>query len=187
MEDSDTSQVRIEDREDVLWFLEAHEIALPDGLTIEKIRERGAWWQFGEDSFSFRLERHPSPFLSASMSGGPTPARWHIRTRYHYDLPTEEWDVTELSREFSFDPILLVDHVFDRGATRDIWQNAIARIQAADDPEAVFTEEFNQFVEGYRKQWSDVPAEQRTEMLAVLRRAARRRADLPVAAEDNSN
>ena len=178
MNKSDPSQVRIEDREDALRLLTTSEISLPDGLTVRKIRERGAWWEFNEESFSFRLERHPSPLLAASMAGGPTPARWHIRTRYRYHLTSDEWEVKERTREFSFDATLLIDYVFERGVTRDLWQDAIARIQASNDPEATFAEEFDQFVESYREQWRNVPDEERTEMLAVLEQAARRRADI---------
>lgn len=184
MEESDHSQARIEDREDVLRLLQSDDIALPDRLTVEKIRERGAWWRVSDESVSFRLERHPSPFVSASLTGGPSPARWHIRIRYRYDLTTGEWEVTELSREFSFNETLLIDHVFERGATRDHWHDAMGRIQEADDPETTFEEEFDQFVELYREQWREIPTDQRNEMLAVLKRAARRRADLPAVEDD---
>ncbi|MFC6752554.1 hypothetical protein [Halorubrum tibetense] len=84
----------------------------------------------------------------------------------------------ERTREFSFDATLLIDYVFERGVTRDLWQDAIARIQASNDPEATFAEEFDQFVDSYREQWRNVPDEKRTEMLAVLEQAARRRADI---------
>ena len=178
MNKSDPSQVRIEDREDALRLLTTSEISLPDGLTVRKIRERGAWWQINKRDFSFRLERHPSPLLAASIAGGPTPARWHIRTRYRYHPTSGEWEVAELTREFSFDATLLIDYVFERGATRELWQDAVARIQASDDPETAFSAEFNQFVESYREQWHNVPTEKRTEMLAVLEQAARRRADI---------
>ena len=183
MNKSDPSQVRIEDREDALRLLTTSEISLPDGLTVRKIRERGAWWQINKRDFSFRLERHPSPLLAASIAGGPTPARWHIRTRYRYHPTSGEWEVAELTREFSFDATLLIDYVFERGATRELWQDAVARIQASDDPETAFAEEFDQFIESYRQQWRNVPAEQRTEMLAVLEQAARHRAGI---AEDDS-
>lgn len=46
-----------------------------------------------------------------------TPARWHIRKRYTFDLTTGEWDVTEQMREFDFDPWLLVDAEFERPPT----------------------------------------------------------------------
>jgi hypothetical protein len=81
------------DRDDAIWFLERNDIPLPDGLTIEKIKFRGSWWAIDETSFSFRVERHPSgpfPARSASGRGMPTPARWHVRTRYTYDLTTGE-------------------------------------------------------------------------------------------------
>lgn len=180
MSNPDLSEVEITDREDVLWALETYDIPLPDGLTVEKIRDRGAWWRIDDDGFGFRLERHPSPFLGLSLaeSYGPTPARWHIRTRYRYELTTHEWEVTEVSREFVFDPSLLVDHVFDRGATQDHWGAAINRVQAADDPEATFEQEYAKMKEVYREQFAEVPDEKREEMLDVLEEEFRRRAGL---------
>ena len=82
----------------VIRFLERNDIALPDGLTSEKIKSRGCWWAIDDESFSFRVERHPSgPFPSTSMTGRgmPTPARWHIRKRYTYDLTIDEWDADQ--------------------------------------------------------------------------------------------
>lgn len=180
MDEPDLSEMELADRDDVLWVLETQDIALPDGLTVEKIRDRGAWWRIDDGGFSFRLERHPSPFLNLSTTGrhGSTPARWHIRTRYRYDLTADEWDVTELSREFAFDPGPLIDHVFDRGATGEHWEAAIERVRAADEPEATFQQEYAQFEEVYREQFAEVPPDQRDKMLDVLKQEFRRRADL---------
>lgn len=180
MGEPDPSEVDMTDRDDVLWVLESHDIALPDGLTIEKIRDRGAWWRIDDDGFSFRIERHPSPFLSLSMTEGhgPTPARWHIRTRYRYDLRANEWEVTELSREFVFDPGLLIDHVFERGATRDHWAAAIERVRTADNPDAAFEQEYAQMADAYQEQFAEIPDDHRDEMLAVLKQEFRRRVNL---------
>ena len=95
------------DRNDVIWFLEQSNVPLPDGLTIEKIKSRGSWWAIDKESFSFRVERHPSGPFSATSSGEggiPTPARWHVRKRYSYDLTTGEWGVTAvLNRHTAFE------------------------------------------------------------------------------------
>lgn len=84
---NDSGQPDVADRDDAIRFLERNDIPLPDGLTIEKITFRGSWWAIDEESFSFRVERHPSgpfPARSASRRGMPTPARWHVRKRYTY-------------------------------------------------------------------------------------------------------
>lgn len=169
----------ITDRDDVIWFLERNDIPLPDGLTIEKIKSRGSWWSIDEESFSFRIERHPSgpfPSMSSTGRGMPTPARWHVRKRYTYDLTTGQWEVTELTREFDFDPSLLVDAEFERLPKKDIWEQAIARARDADDPEAVLDEQLTVTDEFYRDAFAEVPEDQLDEMLAVLEAEFRRRA-----------
>lgn len=171
----------ITDRDDVIWFLERNDVTLPDGLTIEKIKSRGSWWAIVEESFSFRIERHPAgPFsaMSPSERGTPTPARWHVRKRYSYDLTSSEWEITELMREFDFDPVLLVDAEFDRPPKKDLWEQAIACARDADDPEAVLDEQLTATEEFYRDTFPDVPEDQLGEMLAVLEAEFRRQADL---------
>ena len=171
----------ITDRDDVIWFFERNDITFPDGLTIEKIKSRGSWWAIDQESFSFQIERHPAgPFSAMSLSGRgvPTPARWHVRKRYTYDLTTGEWEVTELMREFDFDPVLLVDAEFERLPKKGLWEQAIARARDADDPEAVVDEQLSVTEEFYRDTFADVPEDQLDEMLAVLEAEFRRRADL---------
>lgn len=179
MAGSDPDTSKITDREDVLWFLETADILLPEGLTVEKIRDRRTWWVIEDEAFSFRLERHPSGmFWSTSPTGGgqPTPARWHVRKRYRYDHETGEWEITELDREFDFNPGLLIDAEFERMGRKAMWDEAITRVQTADDPETVLTEEFAVAEDFYRELFPDVPEEQFEEMLAVLRQAFRQRA-----------
>jgi hypothetical protein len=162
-------------REEVLRFLERSDVHPPDGLTVEKIRHRGGWWIFDDESFSFRMERHPTPFPTGESM--PTPARWHVRTRYTYDLATDEWEVVELHREFEFEPGVLVDAEFERGA-RDRWDAAVDRVQAADELEAVFAEEMASTAEKYRSMFPDVSEDRLEEMLDVIRAEFRRRAGL---------
>jgi hypothetical protein len=169
------------DRDDAIWFLERNDIPLPDGLTIEKIKFRGSWWAIDEESFSFRVERHPSgPFPARSASGRrmPTPARWHVRKRYTYDLTTGEWDVTERMREFHFDAGLLVDAEFEQRLGGEMWDQAIARAQNADDPAAVLDEQLAATKDMYRSAFATVPEEHLDEMLAVLEDEFRRRAGM---------
>ncbi len=93
------------------------------------------------------------------------------------DLTADEWEVTELSREFAFESSLLIDHVFNREVTREHWETAIERARAADDPEATFEQEY---AEGdiYREQFAEAPSDQRDKILAVAKEEFRRRADL---------
>jgi len=166
----------ITDRGGVLWFLERSDVPLPEGLTVGKIRHRGTWWIFDDDSFSFRIERHPTPFpVGESM---PSPVRWHVRTRYTYDLATEEWEVIELRREFEFDPGLLVEAEFERLGARDRWTEAIDRVKAADDPETKLDEEMATTAGFYRSMFPEVPEERLEAMLDVIREEVRRRAGL---------
>lgn len=176
MSNPDPDTPDITDRDDVIWFLEHNDIPLPEGLTVEKIRDRGTWWRFEDDAFSFRLERHPSPLFSMSPAGSP--ARWHIRKRYRYDLTTREWDVTEVHREFHFDAWLLIDAEFEQLGRKGMWEEAINQVQAADDPEATLEEEFTAMAEFYRNVFSDVPEDTVDEMLTVLKNEFRRRAGL---------
>lgn len=169
------------DRDDVIWFLERNDIPLPDGLTMEKIRSRGSWWAIDDGSFSFRVERHPSgPFSATSPSGRgmPTPARWHVRKRYTYNLTTGEWDVTEQLREFHVSPGLLVDAEFERHPRNRMWEEAIAKARDADDPEAVLDEQLATIEDMYRSAFATVPEEHLDEMLTVLEDEFRRRADM---------
>ncbi|ELY45619.1 hypothetical protein [Natronorubrum bangense] len=169
------------DRDDIVWFLEQNDIPLPDRLTVEKIKSRGSWWAINEESFSFRIERHPSGSFFATSPGGrgmPTPARWHVRKQYTYDHTTGEWDVREQMREFHFDPGLLVDAEFERLPKKEIWDKAIARAEDADDPEDVLNEQLAATEDMYRSAFTTVPEEHLDEMLAVLEREFRRRAGI---------
>jgi hypothetical protein len=181
MAGADLDCTEITDRESALWFLESADIPLPEGLTVEKIRDRGAWWAIEDGAFSFRVERHPSPLVTPmSIAGGnaPTPARWHIRKRYCYACETGEWDITEQHREFHFDPGLLIEAEFNQPARKEMWADAIEHVRTADNPDAVLEEEFSATADRYREVCSDVPEDKLEEMLAVLKQAFRRRAGL---------
>ena len=169
------------DRDAVIRFLERNDVVLPDGLTIEKIMSRGCWWAIDDESFSFRVERHPSgPFPSTSMTGRgmPTPARWHIRKRYTYDLTTGKWEVAEHMREFAFDAGLLVDAEFEQLPNKDMWGQALARAKDAEDPAEALDGQLALTEQKYRATFDDVPEDHLEEMLAVLEEAFRRRAGM---------
>lgn len=177
----DTDLLDLADRDAVIRFLERNDVALPEGLTIEKIKSRGCWWAIDNESFSFRVERHPSglfPSTSPSGRGMPTPARWHIRKRYTYDLTTGEWDVAELMREFAFDAGLLVDAEFEQFPNKDMWDQTLAHAGDAEDPEEVLDEQLALTQQMYRDAFEDVPEDHLEEMLTVLEEAFRRRAGM---------
>jgi hypothetical protein len=166
------------DRDAVIRFLERNDVSLPDGLTIEKIKSRGCWWAIDDESFSVRVERHPSgPFSSTSVTGRgmPTPARWHIRKRYTYDLTTGEWDSAELMREFNFDAGMLVDTEFEQSPRKDMWEQALVRARDAEDPEEVLDNQLALTEQLYRDAFAVVPEDHLEEMLAVFEEAFRQR------------
>jgi hypothetical protein len=168
--DSDSGLPDLTDRADVLRFLERTDVPLPDGLTVEKIRSRGRWWAIDEESFGFRIERHPSgPFFG--MEGMPTPARWHVRTWYTYDLTTGEWEVTEQSREFHFDAGLLVDAEFDQLPIDYMWEEA-------EDLETALEKFLDGIERKYRAGFEDIPEDELDEMLSVLEAEFRERAGM---------
>jgi hypothetical protein len=169
------------DRDAVIRFLERNDIALPEELTIEKIKSRGSWWAIDDESFSFRVERHPSgPFPSTSPTGRgmPTPTRWHIRKRYTYDLTTAEWNVAELMREFDFDAGLLVDAEFEQLPNKDMWDQALDCARDAEDPEEVLDDQLALTEQKYRGTFDQIPEDQLEGMLAVLEKVFWRRAGM---------
>jgi hypothetical protein len=169
------------DQDAVIRFLERNDVMLPDGLSVEKIKSRGCWWAIDDELFSFRVERHPSgPFPSTSLTGKgmPTPARWHIRKRYTYDLTTGEWDVAEHMREFDFTPMLLADAEFEQLPNKDMWDQALTRAKDAEDPEEVLDDQLALTEQKYRATFDDIPEDHLEEMLAVLEEAFRRRAGM---------
>jgi BarA-like signal transduction histidine kinase len=66
----------------------------------------------------------------------------------------------------------------EREPRRAMWEDAIARAQEADDPEAVLDEQLAATEDMYRSAFATVPEEHLDEMLAVLEDAFRRRADM---------
>lgn len=166
------------DRDAVIRFLKRSDVVLPDGLTIEKITSRGCWWAINDESFSVRVERHPSGLFSSTSATGrgmPTPARWHIRKRYTYDLTSDEWDIAALMREFDFDAGLLVDAEFEQSPRKARWEQALTRARDAEDPEEVLEDQLVLTEQLYRDAFGHVPEDHLEEMLAVLEEAFRQR------------
>lgn len=79
-------------RDRVLAALDEHDTGRPeDGLTLEKIRNQAFGFQFGSDEvLSFRIERHPTMYLSDMGMPIPdtSPTRFHVVTEYKLD-PTD--------------------------------------------------------------------------------------------------
>jgi len=90
-----------------------------------------------------------------SGRGIPTPARWHIRKRYSYNLTTDEWDVAELMREFAFDAGLLVDAEFEQLPNKDMWGQALARAKDAEDPAEALDDQLALTEQKYRATFDD--------------------------------
>ena len=100
----------------VLAILTERDVTLPDdGLTLEKIRDRGTHFHLEEDDvLGFRLERHPTMYLSDSQLGhNESPARFHVVTEYRLELDDETWHVDEREATFEFDPHLIIEAELD--------------------------------------------------------------------------
>ena len=104
---------------------------LPFGLTWDKIDDRA--FDFSETQeglIRFRIMRHPTfPGLS-TRSGGPSPARWHIRTVYTFDPKTKKWEEKTEQVSFAYDIDLIVDDIkffLDEGGIYDDIRNDVER------------------------------------------------------------
>jgi hypothetical protein len=86
--------------------------------------------------------------------------------------------MTEQMRAFHVDPGLLVDAEFEQRPRGNMWDQAIARAQNADDPAAVLNEQLAATEDMYRSAFATVPEEHLDEMLAVLEDEFRRRAGM---------
>ena len=103
-------------KQQVLAILAERNVELPDDrVTVEKIRRRGTHFDVVENEYlSFRLERHPTMYLSDSLPGHHrSPSRFHVRTEYQLSLDTVTWSIEELESTFDFDPHLVIQAELD--------------------------------------------------------------------------
>ncbi|MFB6201403.1 MAG: hypothetical protein ABEI98_05270 [Halorhabdus sp.] len=176
-----------ESREQVLTTLEERDIELPqDGLTLEKIRERAFALRFEpEESLSFRIERHPTMYLSDMGVPGldTSPARFHVLTEYQLDLANETWHIHELSSTFEYEPWMVVEAELGAGGPHEIIQKGIEDIRTADDPEETFEDVFGSWIRHWEEKFDEldgrpVPDEDKEAILDLLVGELKERAEL---------
>ncbi|SNR67368.1 hypothetical protein SAMN06266787_10974 [Halorubrum ezzemoulense] len=171
----------------VLATLTECSIELPDdGVTLEKIRHRGTHFRIDEGEFlAFRLERHPTMYLSDSQLGGRyrSPARFHVVTDYRLDLDDETWCVTEHEATFDFDPQLVIEAELDALGRKHAIEEQIETVKTADDPEDAFDNAFDSWIDHWDDKFAEVrgrpvPDDQREEIIRLLVNELRSRAGL---------
>lgn len=171
-------------KQQVLAILAERNVELPDdGVTVEKIRRRGTHFDVVENEYlSFRLERHPTMYLSDSLAGhDESPARFHVRTEYQLSLDTETWSVEELESTFDFDPHLVIQAELDALGIKQTFEQEIEVVKRAEDPETEFNERFDSWIDHWEEKFAEVhgrpvPDDQREEMVRLLVNELRTRA-----------
>lgn len=170
----------------VLTFLDGHPITLPEDLTLSKIQDRAFGFEFEEgEELSFRIERHPTMYLSGMDVPGidASPARFHVLTEYRLDLTDETWDSEELASSFEYEPWLVVEAELGAGGPHEMIQQGITEVRAADDPEAAFEDVFGSWIDHWEDKFAEVhgravPEEDKEAILDLLVGELRERADL---------
>ncbi|MEF8783840.1 MAG: hypothetical protein V5A39_13025 [Haloarculaceae archaeon] len=174
-------------KEHVLATLEECDIGLPeDGLTLEKIRERAFGFQFeSEEVLSFRIERHPTMYLSDMGVPGldTSPARFHVLTEYQLNLAEETWHVEEIDATFEYEPWMIVEAELGAGAVGRSIQERIEEVKTADDPEAAFEDVFGSWIDHWEEKFDEldgrkVPDEDKEAIVDLLVDTLKERAEL---------
>jgi hypothetical protein len=144
----------------VLAALNERQVSLPnDGLTLEKIRNRAFGFQFeADESLSFRIERHPTMYLSDMGVRGldASPARFHVVTAYRLDLTDGVWNIEELSSTFEYEPWMVIEAEMGDGPVGHAIQEGIEAVKTADDPEATFEAEFQSWIDYWEEKFDEV-------------------------------
>lgn len=174
-------------KERVLAILREHDIELPnDGLTIKKIQHRGTHFRVEVGNFlAFRLERHPTMYLSDSQLGGhnQSPARFHVVTDYRLELDSETWVVDDRESVFDFDPHLVIHAELDALGRKHAFEEQIGTVKTATHPEDAFNEAFGSWIEHWEDKFADVhgrpvPDDQQKEITRLLIDELRSRAEI---------
>lgn len=173
-------------RNQVLRLLSEQDIELPDdGLTLEKIRNRGRYFHVEDDEWiGFRIVRHPTMYLSDALGGhNRSPARFHIDANYRLDLNDYSWDVDEHHAEFNYESYLIIQAELDAVGRKGIIEEQIETVKSASHPEEAFEEEFGSLIEHWNDKFADVhrrpvPDEKRDEVVRLLVDELRSRAGL---------
>lgn len=174
-------------RKRVLTALEEHNIDLPaDALTLDKIRKRAFAFQFEPDeSLAFRIERHPTMYLSDMGVPGlnKSPARFHVLTEYRLDLADKTWHIEELDEIFDYEPWMVVEAELGDYGMGEILREDIRKVKDADDPEATFEESFASLIDHWEDKFDElngrkVPEEDKEAIIELLVDVLKERADL---------
>lgn len=161
----------------VLTVLDERDIDLPrDGLTVEKIRDRAFAFQFESDaSLSFRIERHPTMYLSdmGVPRLGASPARFHVVTEYRLDLSEETWHVQELDATFEYEPWMVLEAELGDYGAGEILRKEIQEVRNADDPEAAFDDAFASWIDHWEDKFDEldgrkIPEEDKEAIIELL-------------------
>jgi len=174
-------------RDRVLTALDECDVNLPvDGLTPEKIRERAFGFQFEPDEMlSFRIERHPTMYLSDAGVPGldASPARFHVTTEYRLDLTDDAWHIEELSSAFEYDPWMVIEAELRNGPVGRAIEEGIEKVKTADDPEATFEVVFESWIDHWEEKFEeldgrDVPEEDKEAIVGLLIDELKARAEI---------
>lgn len=170
----------------VLSILTEHDTTLPDdGLIIEKIRTRGTHFHIENGKYlGFRLERHPTMYLSDSQPGRhQSPARFHVTTAYQLTLDDKTWCIEEIHSTFEFTPHLVIEAELDADGISHAVEEQIEAIKRAENSENAFEEAFRSWINHWEDKFADVhgrpvPATQQEEIVQLLVDELRSRAGL---------
>ena len=174
-------------RDRVPTALAEYDIDLPeDGLTLEKIRERAFGFQCKSgEMLSFRIERHPTMYLSDIGVPGieTSPARFHVLKEYQLDLTDETWYIEELSSTFEYEPWQVLEAELGAGGPQEMIQKGIEDVRAADDPKATFDDVFGSWIDHWEEKFDEldgrpVPDEDKEAILDLLIGELKERAEL---------
>lgn len=174
-------------RDRVLTVLVERDVSLPeDGLTLAKIRKRAFAFQFESDEMlSFRIERHPTMYLSDMGVPGldVSPARFHVVTEYRLDLTDDAWHVEELSSTFEYEPWMVIEAELGDGAVGRAIQEDIETVKTADDPDATFEEVFESWITHWEDKFDEldgrkVPEEDKEAIVELLVDVLKERAEI---------
>lgn len=170
------------DKQRVLAILTECDVELPDdGVTHEKIRNRGTRFRVVEDEFlAFRLERHPTMYLSDSQLGRhQSPARFHVVTEYRLELDDETWHVDERDATFAFDPHLVIEAELDALGRKHAIEEQLEAVRTAENPDEAFGSWIDHWEDKFAEVYGrPVPDDQREKIIRLLVDELRSRAGL---------
>ena len=174
-------------KERALALLHKCDIDLPkDALTMEKIRERAFAFQFeSSESLSFRIERHPTMYLSDMGVPGldASPARFHVLTEYRLDLSDETWRIEDLDATFEYEPWMVVEAELGDYGMGEILREEIRQVKNADDPKTAFEESFASLIDHWENKFDKldgrkVPEGDKEAIIELLVDTLKERADI---------